>query len=89
MIYELDLTARELQTLKDHYFVMEKCLREEIRLDFVNDLNNKGILINKYKEDFSAFRKEINIELQEEVAREINEIDLKVKSKAYGGVVPH
>jgi len=47
MIYELDLTARELQTLKDHYYIMERNLREEIRLDFLSDLNSKGTLIRK------------------------------------------
>jgi hypothetical protein len=47
MIYELDLTARELLTLKDHYYIMEKCLREDIKLDFMSDLNNKGTLIRK------------------------------------------
>lgn len=47
MIYELDLTARELQTLKDHYYIMERNLREEIRLDFMSDLNSKGTLIRK------------------------------------------
>ena len=47
MIYELDLTARELQTLKDHYYIMERNLREEIGLDFMSDLNSKGTLIRK------------------------------------------
>jgi hypothetical protein len=31
MIYELDVSARELQTLKDHYYIMENCIRKEIR----------------------------------------------------------
>jgi len=34
MIYELDVTTRELKTLKDHYYLMERLLREEIRLEF-------------------------------------------------------
>ena len=68
MIYELDLTARELQTLKDHYYMMEKCLREDIRLDYINELNSKGILVKKQKEDFVEFRKQLNNELSEEVA---------------------
>ena len=39
MIYELDITCRELRTLKDHYYLMERNLREEIRSEF-----NKAIL---------------------------------------------
>ena len=39
MIYELDVTSRELSTLKDHYYLMERNIREEIRSEF-----NKAIL---------------------------------------------
>lgn len=31
MIYELDVGARELQTLKDHYYIMERSIRNEIK----------------------------------------------------------
>ena len=34
MIYEHDLTTRELRTLKDNYYEMEDTMREEIRLEF-------------------------------------------------------
>ncbi len=84
MIYELDLTARELQTLKDHYYIMEKNLREEIRLDFMSDLNSKGTLIRKQKDDFLDFRKQINNELSEEIATQINDLDQLVKMKNHG-----
>lgn len=84
MIYELDLTARELQTLKDHYYIMERNLREEIRLDFLSDLNSKGTLIRKQKDDFLDFRKQINNELSEEIATQINDLDLLVKMKNHG-----
>jgi hypothetical protein len=47
---------------------MEKNLREEIRLDFMSDLNNKGTLIRKQEDDFLDFRKQINNELSEEIA---------------------
>lgn len=85
MIYELDLTARELQTLKDHYYIMEKSLREEIRLDFMSDLNNKGVMIRKQKDDFHDFRKQINNELSEEIATQINDLDQLVKMKNHHG----
>lgn len=84
MIYELDLTARELQTLKDHYYIMERNLREEIRLDFMSDLNSKGTLIRKQKDDFLDFRKQINNELSEEIATQINDLDQLVKMKNHG-----
>jgi hypothetical protein len=72
MIYELDCGARELQTLKDHYYVMENCIRSEIRNEFRSDIQEKGALISKQKNDFYSFRKEINIDLSEQVAKEIS-----------------
>jgi hypothetical protein len=42
---------------------MEKSLREEIRLEFLKDIENKATLIKKQKNDFTDFRKEINMEL--------------------------
>lgn len=65
MIYELDVGARELQTLKDHYYVMEKCIRKEIRQEFTNEILEKGTLIARQKDDFQQFRKEINFDLAE------------------------
>jgi hypothetical protein len=47
MIYELDCGARELQTLKDHYYVMENCIRDEIRNEFRSEIQEKGALISK------------------------------------------
>jgi len=34
MIYELDVTNRELRTLKDHYYLMERFMKEEVRKEF-------------------------------------------------------
>jgi len=34
IIYELDVTSRELRSLKDHYYLMEKYMREEVRSEF-------------------------------------------------------
>ena len=42
MIYELDVTNRELRTLKDHYYLMEGYMREEIQRDFMQRLSIQG-----------------------------------------------
>ena len=34
MIYELDVTSRELRSLKDHYYLMERFMQEEIKKEF-------------------------------------------------------
>mmetsp|Transcript_47154 Transcript_47154/g.62445 ORF Transcript_47154/g.62445 Transcript_47154/m.62445 type:complete len:123 (+) Transcript_47154:539-907(+) len=46
MIYELDVTNRELRTLKDHYYLMERYMREEIKKEFTMQLSVQGNEIN-------------------------------------------
>jgi hypothetical protein len=75
MIYELDVAHRELRTLKDHYYEMEKCLRAEIRNEYKQKIDNQSTMIDKQKNDFFAFRNETAKELKEEVAIEISHID--------------
>lgn len=64
---------------------MEKNLREEIRLDFMSDLNKKGTLIQKQKDDFKDFRTNVNNELNDEIANQINDLDQLVRVKMGGG----
>ena len=39
LIYELDITARQLRMLKDHIFLMEKNLTEKIKLCYDRKLD--------------------------------------------------
>jgi hypothetical protein len=82
MIYELDISQRELRTLKDHYYEMESCLRTEIRSEFTKSLNDQNTMITKQKGDFGAFRNETTKELIEEVANELQTLEEKVKRTA-------
>lgn len=41
IIYELDVTHRELRMLKDNYYLMEKMMREEIRKEFIDEILEK------------------------------------------------
>jgi hypothetical protein len=34
IVYELDLANRELRMLKDNFYLMERLMRKEIRLDY-------------------------------------------------------
>ena len=52
IIYELDVTNRELRSLKDHYYLMEKYMREEIKKEFSKDLHIRDNTIFKLKDDF-------------------------------------
>ena len=40
LIYELDRTTRQLRLIKDNVFMMEKYLKDKIRLEFDKDVEN-------------------------------------------------
>lgn len=56
LVAELDATQRELRTLKEHYYVMERYLRDEIRQEYIDDLNKKNSMLKKHKTDFKEFK---------------------------------
>ena len=72
MIYELDVTNRELRTLKDHYYLMERYMREEIRKEFQKEISCKNNLIHKLKDDFGNYQDKMKNELQEKCFEEIS-----------------
>lgn len=47
IIYELDVTNRELRSLKDHYYLMERYMREEIKKEFLKDLRMRDNALQK------------------------------------------
>lgn len=75
MIYELDVTNRELRTLKDHYYLMEGYMREEIKREFMQRLSVQGNEIQALEEKFKTYKTNMNHELQEECEGEINFLD--------------
>ena len=75
IIYELDVTNRELRSLKDHYYLMEKYMREEIKKEFLKDIHTRDNTILKMKDNFSNFRENIqtqHLAMCDEEANEIN-----------------
>ena len=82
IIYELDVTNRELRSLKDHYYLMEKFMREEIRREFSEELHEKDNAIVKLTEDNAAFRLTLSGHLSSNVAEEM--VDAEQLVKHYG-----
>lgn len=59
IIYELDVTNRELRTLKDHYYLMEKYMREEIRGEFSRELREKDNELKTLSQANADFRSKL------------------------------
>ena len=82
IIYELDITHRELRMLKDNYYLMERMMREEIQKQFIDEITEKDHLIRKYKEGFDEYKTRVNKGISSEVYNEITTIENRVKARA-------
>ena len=59
MVYELDVTNCELRQLKDHYYLMERYMREEIRKEFQKEIHTKDNTITQLRQDFELHRADL------------------------------
>ncbi len=62
---------------------MEKYIRQEMRREFSNEILEKGLHIAKEKDKFSQYKRELNLDLAESIAKEISQLDNKFKSQSY------
>jgi len=60
LLYDLDLTSRELRTLKDNIHVMERMMRTELRKEYVREINEREDEARKYKESFGGYKDRLN-----------------------------
>ena len=76
IIYELDVTNRELRSLKDHYYLMERFMREEIKKEFRKEMHTRDNKILHLKDEFSNFREHIQTQHMAMCDNEINDINM-------------
>lgn len=81
MIYELDMSTRQLRMMKDNVFSLEKGLKEKIRLYFDKDLEQTRSLLHAKAEKFNAYQLALNSHMRENVAENINYIDEVMKAR--------
>lgn len=55
LIYELDLSTRQLRMMKDNVFSLEKSLKEKVRLYFDKDLEQTRVLLAEQKQKFREY----------------------------------
>ena len=79
MIDELDVNNRELRSLKDHYYLMERYLREEIKKEFQKKIHNEENKLLLRNDDFRNYKEQIKLELQHECATEIDNLQDRIE----------
>jgi uncharacterized phage-like protein YoqJ len=75
LIYELDMTNRQLRLLKDNIFLLEKNLTEKIRLCYDRELDQTRIQLADIVKKFKDHRETVKYSIEANVRQEINTID--------------
>ena len=88
LIYELDMSTRQLRLMKDNVFGLEKTLKETMRLYFDKDLQQTRTLLAEQKRKFKEYQLTLNSYMRENVTENINYIDevMKKRVEAYKDV---
>lgn len=81
LIYELDMSTRQLRLMKDNVFSVEKNLKEKIRLYFDKDLEQTRVLLSEQKRKFAGYKETLNSHMRENVTANINHIDAVMKER--------
>jgi predicted deacetylase len=81
LIYELDMSTRQLRLLKDNVFSLEKGLKEKIRLHFDKDLTQTRVLLDEQKRKFSAYQDTLNSHMRARVTEEVNYIEQTMRKR--------
>lgn len=75
LIYELDMSGRQLRLLKDNVFSLEKGLKEAVRLRFDKDLEQTRALLHQRHLDFGAYKRNLNSFMEGKVSEIRQNID--------------
>ena len=88
LIYELDMSTRQLRLMKDNVFSLEKGIKEKVRLYFDKDLEQTRVLLDEQKRKFKEYQISLNSTMRKNVAERINYIDeeMKLRVEAYKDV---
>lgn len=81
LIYELDRSTRQCRLMKDGVFMLEKGLRESIRLRFDKDLEVARGLLVQQKKKYGDYKENLNAHVRTEIKDEINSIDGLMKKR--------
>lgn len=82
LIYELDMTTRQLRLLKDNIFLLEKNLTEKIKLCYDRELDETRMRLADFRGAFKDYKEGVSQEITARVRAEVNGIDATMKAKA-------
>jgi hypothetical protein len=67
--------------MKDNVFMLEKGLREKIRIYFDKDLDTSRMALEEQYKKYDEYKSALNAYMKADVRDDINEIDARMKTK--------
>lgn len=64
LIYELDMTSRQLRLVKDHIFLLEKNLTEKIKLCYDRELDNARMQLADFRKQFLEYQDNVTEQIK-------------------------
>ena len=81
LIYELDMTTRQLRLLKDNIFLLEKNLTEKIKLCYDRELDQTRMHLADFRKQFGEYQEGVTEQIEDFVrhhAHTIGEYRVKI-----------
>ena len=82
LVYELDMTTRQLRLIKDNVFLMEKNLTEKIKLCYEKELDMTRVALKNVQLGLTDYQKTVEQTVKAEVREHVNKIDTVMKKMA-------
>lgn len=83
IIYELDVSKRQLRTFKDNVYKMEEDLRDKLRSEYQNTIKRNLICIETTQRSFQDFKTDISTKIKADILQEQQLIEKTIKRKAF------
>ena len=72
LVYELDLTTRQLRLIKDNIFLLEKNLTDKIKLCYETELDTTKVNLSKQTKGLQDYQEKVKEDITAEVRKHVN-----------------
>lgn len=83
MIYEMDVTSRELRNLKDHYYLMEKFTKQEVHSLFKREISAYQNQIKELQENFLHYQDRMKSNYLHQVTENIEKLQKQKEDRSF------
>jgi hypothetical protein len=83
LIYELDISKRQLRTFKDNIYKMEHDLRDRLRSEYLGTIRRNIIQIQSTKRSFQDFKDDLTAKMKSDILQAQHKNEKEIKQMAF------